>query len=211
MNPWQVEPLSIQSAFPPTKKFRASITSELGTDGGDAELFFPIRGFTSSSLAQLNPSMLSYNTSPAGMQGARQDAIGASGFLHYADENTPIVLTADFLGSNMFPNSKASPTSLKLGNSPSENLSADSPNSGRSTGADLVPISVSNAPKAAGNFLQLFGQFIYVEKPAESGSEDDGLKERTETANAGQTLANPLAELMERLEDQCDGASTMKE
>ncbi|PKI61045.1 hypothetical protein CRG98_018566 [Punica granatum] len=176
LNPWQLEPLSIQSAFPPTKKFRAS---GLGPDGGDAELYFPLRGFASSTLGHLSPSLLNYNISPAGMQGARQDAIGASSFLHYADENTPPkMFTADFLGNKMFPNYKSLPAGLNIESSPSENLSTDSPNSGRSSIADLA------AQKVPANCIQLFGQFIYIEKPVESGSDDDGLKESIGTANA---------------------------
>lgn len=208
VNPWQLEPLSIQSAFPPTKKFRASMTSGLGTDGGDADLLFPIMGLTSSSLGRLNPSVLNYSTSPAGMQGARQDAIGASGFLPYADENTPM-LTADFLDNNILSNSKASPISLRLGNSLSENLSTNTPNSGQSSGADLIPNKACNAPRVSRNCIQLFGQLIYIEKSVESGSDDDGLKECIETANAGQSSASPPVEL-ERLEDHCDGSSTVE-
>ncbi|KAK4773259.1 hypothetical protein SAY87_028278 [Trapa incisa] len=208
VNPWQLEPLSIQSVFPPTKKLRTSMISGLGTNGGDRDTLFPILGLTRSSLGHLHPSLLDYTTTPAGMQGARQDAFGASGFLSYADENAHILLNADSLDNNTLPNSKASPTSLKLGNSQSENLSASTPNSGHSSGADLIPNGACDAPKASRNCIQLFGQLIYIEKFVESGSDDDGLKECTETANAGQSSASPPVEL-ERLEDNCcDGSST---
>ncbi|KAK4766982.1 hypothetical protein SAY86_014733 [Trapa natans] len=208
VNPWQLEPLSIQTVFPPTKKLRSSMISGLVTNGGDKDILFPILGLTRSSLGPLCPSLLNYTTSPAGMQGARQDAIGASGFLPYADENAPILLNADSLGNNSLPHSKASPTSLRLGNSQSENFSASTPNSGHSSGADLILNGACDAPRVSQNCIQLFGQLIYIEKSVESGSDDDGLKECTETANAGQSLASPPAEL-ERLEDNgCDGSST---
>ncbi|XP_028059949.1 auxin response factor 17-like isoform X1 [Camellia sinensis] len=76
VSPWQIEyveptPL-LHSAFPPAKKFRFPQNPGLPTDG-KGDLFFPIPGPSNSMIGYLKPSLMNYNSFPAGMQGARQD------------------------------------------------------------------------------------------------------------------------------------------
>ncbi|KAG2701010.1 hypothetical protein I3843_06G022800 [Carya illinoinensis] len=217
VSPWQVEYVSptspLHTAFPPAKKFRAPQNSGLLTDG-EGDLFFPITGFTNSTMSHVSQSLLNYNTFPAGMQGARQNLFRQSGLSNLGENN---IYTDNSYGNNMVPKLKTVSTELNIGSSQSEKLSPDSQSSVLSFGTELIGTQCCSSTKVGAGCFQLFGKIIHMKQPVESGfddsgcTEDDGIKgyNETEPLNNPPDLSLTCTKPLDRLDVQCKRAPTV--
>lgn len=213
MSPWQVEfvastPPLQTSGYPPAKRFRA-LNSGLLTDG-EGEVFFPMSGAATSTIEQLNASLLSYNTFPAGMQGARQFSV--SSLSNLLSETTQMC-NYNYFGNNVVPKLKRVSTELNIGSSQSENLSPDSQSSVRSFGTELVGNQYCNPTKVGKSSIQLFGQIIHA--PVENGFGDVGCPEGTGGKDYNETedmkSSNvSYTKLLQRVDVQCQRASAIE-
>ncbi|KAK6246126.1 hypothetical protein SCA6_009216 [Theobroma cacao] len=221
VSPWQVEIVSsspLNSSFPSAKKLKFSQDS--GPADAEGEIFFPMTGLTNSMMGYMNPSMLNYNSFPAGMQGARQNHFHLQSLTNYASENTPIMCTDNFSGNYMLPKLKGRSTELNIGSSQSDNLSPDSQSSILSYGTEVTVNGGSNSTKVGVSSFQLFGKIIHMKEPVRSrfddvGSiEDDGGKRDDEAAGPEKSLDLSLAygysNLLNRLDVQCQRASAVE-
>ncbi|KAI4307334.1 hypothetical protein L6164_030534 [Bauhinia variegata] len=176
VSPWQVEHVSptppLHTSFPPTKRFRASHGSGVLVDR-EGDPFFPMTGFTNSTMAYLNQTLLNYDTFPAGMQGARHDLFSVSSFSNFLSDNTHMCNGNSF-GNNTVPKLKTVSTELNIGSSQSDNLSLDSPSSLHSISAEFVGTQSGNSTKLGAGSFQLFGKIIQTEQPAEIGLQSAG-------------------------------------
>ncbi|KAL1290559.1 hypothetical protein HN51_059051 [Arachis hypogaea] len=183
ISPWQVELISttptLHTVFPPTKKFRAGALSDL-----EGDPYFPIAGFTNSTMEHLSQTLLGYNTFPAGMQGARHDLFSPSSFSNFLNDNSHLHMGSSFFGKTTEPMLSTVSTELNIGNCQSGDLSPDSPSSLRSFGPEFTGTNNSNVPKIGSGSFLLFGKII---KPVEVELHDagciadDGCKSSTET------------------------------
>ncbi|GMP47160.1 hypothetical protein CsSME_00015045 [Camellia sinensis var. sinensis] len=181
VNPWQVEYVvptpPIHSTYPPAKKLRFSQNSVLPTDG-EGDLFFPITGLNNSMIRNLNPSLMNYNSFPAGMQGARQDPFCVSSLSNFTSENNHHMCGDKLVGNNMTPKLKTVSTELNIGSSQTDNLSPDSQSSVHFFGNDLVGKQGCNSStKVSLGSFQLFGKIIHTKDPVENGFDDAGCTE----------------------------------
>lgn len=223
MSPWQVEFVAttppLQAAFPPAKKFRFPENSGLLTEG-EGELFFSMSGLTNSTMGHMNPSLLNYNTFPAGMQGARHDPFSIISLSNFLSENSPQVFANNAFGNNMVPKLKNVSTEVNIGSSQSENLSPDSQSSMHSFGTEFVGNRGCNSKKVGISSFQLFGKIICMNEPVESGfddvgyMEDDGSKGYTETEGINNpldlSLTSSYTELLSSIDVQCQRASAVE-
>ncbi|KAA8546350.1 hypothetical protein F0562_002911 [Nyssa sinensis] len=186
VSPWQVEyvvPTSpLHSTFPPTKKCRVPQNPGLLTNG-EGELFFPMTRFSNSMMENLKPSLMNYNSFPAGMQGARQDPFSGSSLSNLVSEDANQTCTDYFFANSMTPKLKTVSTELNIGSSQCDNLSPDSQSSVHFFGAELAGKQDCNLLSKIGiSSFQLFGKIIHLKEPVESGfddvdcNEDDGSK-----------------------------------
>ncbi|OVA06161.1 hypothetical protein BVC80_8865g19 [Macleaya cordata] len=178
VSPWQVELVattpSLQTPFPQTKRLRGPQNPELLTDGNGA-LFFPMTGLTNSMMGHLNSPLLSYNSFPAGMQGARHDVICLSGVSNSVDNNTNHMLYPEHVSvNNISPISSSVATDMNIrGISQSDNLSPNSQSSVHYFGTEPLGNQTYNSTKKAGSSsFQLFGKIIYTDQAVETGSDD---------------------------------------
>lgn len=219
MSPWQVEfvtsaPPLQTCGFPPAKRFRAPLNSGLLTDG-EGEVFFPMTGAANSTIEQLNASLLSYNTFPAGMQGARQELFSVSSLSNLLSETTQTCAYNSF-GNNVVPKLKTVSTELNIGSSQSDNLSPDSQSSVRSFGTELVGNQYCNPTKVGKNTFQLFGQIINVPLPVENGFDDvgctegNGIKGYNDTEGMNNSPNLSFTKLLQRIDVQCSRASAIE-
>ncbi|KAK0575677.1 hypothetical protein LWI29_005056 [Acer saccharum] len=190
VNPWQLEFVStsvpLHTPFPSAKRLKFPQNSGLVTDG-EEEVTFPLRGLTDSTTGHMYPSLLNYNTFPAGMQGARQNTNSFFSLSNFISENTHQMCSDNTSGINIVPKLKNVGTELNMGSSQSENLSPDSHSSAYSFGTELLGNQGCNTAKNGASSFQLFGKIIHTNQPVESGSddvactEDDGGKGFNET------------------------------
>ncbi|CAL5348311.1 unnamed protein product [Camellia sinensis] len=163
VSPWQIEyveptPL-LHSTFPPAKKFRFPQNPGLPTDG-KGDLFIPIPGLSNSMIGYLKPSLMNYNSFPAGMQGARQDTFFASSLSNLISENTHQMCKDKFFGNNMTPKVRTVQSSVHF------------------YGNELAQKQGRNSLTEAGlGSFQLFGKIIHMKDPVESGFDDVGCAE----------------------------------
>ncbi|XP_057975483.1 auxin response factor 17 [Malania oleifera] len=217
--PWQVEYVApappFNTAFPPTKKFRAPQTPGMLNDG-ERELFFPMAGLTNSTVDKFNPSLLNYDTFPAGMQGARQDLFRVTSLHNFLSEDTHQMCTENFFGK-MSPKAKIVSTELNIGSSHSDNLSPDSPSSVHSSGMEIVENRVCNSSmRVASSSFQLFGKIIHMKQSDESGFDDVGcpVEDSSKTVDVmkqRELSTYPYMKLFDRIDVQCQSASSAVE
>ncbi|KAJ4963687.1 hypothetical protein NE237_023626 [Protea cynaroides] len=181
VNPWQVELIAttspLQTPFPPTKRLRVSQNLDLHTDGGGG-LYFPMTEFTNSMMGSLNPSLFSYNSFPAGMQGARHESYYVSDLSNFVNNNSSHQMYLDHPHGNKAPKSSVS-TELNIGStSQSDNSSPHSQSSVDFFATELINNrNCSSTTKSSVCSFQLFGKIIQTSQPVESGSDDVGCSE----------------------------------
>lgn len=190
MNPWEVEFATptppIQPHLHPAKKFRGLQKSGLLND--DEELYSPLMRFGDSTMEQFNPSLLNFNSFPAGMQGARQNLFCESTLFNPYKEITPLTCDENSMGKlNAAPKTQMVSTDLLIGSAQSDTLSPDSQASVLSFATGTAENQICNSTKAVVNSFQLFGQVIYMTPPVEnipdSGvSTDDGDRNPNQSA-----------------------------
>lgn len=215
VSPWQIELLSttpsLHTPFPSMKRLRGS--HGVLTEGDP----YSITAFANSTMGQLNQSLLSYGTFPAGMQGARHDLFSVSSFSNFPSENPRLCMTNSF-GNNTVLGLKSLSTELNVGSSQSDDFSPESQNSLPSFGTDFVRNYNCNSMKPGPVSFQLFGAVIQTERPVESGSHgtgspgDDSSKGCNETEGMNNPLEDSLiySKLLDRLDGQCQIASTVE-
>ena len=220
--PWQVTHVvptpPVPSTFPPAKKMRVPQNLGLQTDGG-GDLYIPIPGL-SNSMGALNPSLMNYNSFPAGMQGARQDPIFGNILSNFTSESNHQMCSDKFFG-NMIPKLITVSTELKIGSSQSDDLSPDSQSSVHFFGDELVGKQGCNSSTKVGlASIQLFGKIIHMKDTVESGfddvgyAEDDGRKMFKETEGVKSpldlSLTFPNSKLLDGLDVQCQRSSAVE-
>lgn len=220
VSPWQVELLSatpsLHAAFPPTKKFRTAEGSGVFTDG-EGDPLFSMTGFSNSTMGQLNQTLLSYGTFPAGMQGARHDLFSASTFPNFSSNNSHLWMGNPFV-NNMVPRLNTMLTELNVDGSQSDDLSPDSRSSLHSFGTEFVGTNNCNSTKSGSGSFQLFGAIIQTNQPAESGVHGTGCTgdNNNEGSNEVEGTDNPFegsliySNLLHKLEGQSQRASTVE-
>ncbi|OIW02410.1 hypothetical protein TanjilG_05003 [Lupinus angustifolius] len=164
VSPWQVELVSpplLHTTFPPTKKFRAAQGLGVLSDR-EGDSYFPMAWFTNSSMGHLNKTLLSSETFPVGMQGARHDAFSASKLFNFTNDidNSYLRMGSSYFGNNTMPMLKTVSTELNIGSSQSENLSPNSHSSLPSFGTDFAGGHNCNAAKVGSGSFLLFGKII---------------------------------------------------
>ncbi|KAK7385254.1 hypothetical protein VNO78_30968 [Psophocarpus tetragonolobus] len=172
VSPWQVEPASPTLAFhtvfsPTTKRFRDDQDSGLLSDR-EGDPFFPMTGFPNSTMGYMNKTLLSYDTFPAGMQGARHDLFSASSFPNLLNDNTYLYMGHGSFGSNTVQSVSTVSTELNISSSQSDDLSPQSQSSFHSFDTEFTGTRNSNTKIGSGSFV-LFGKII---QPAESDVHD---------------------------------------
>ncbi|XWS15067.1 hypothetical protein CRYUN_Cryun35bG0062300 [Craigia yunnanensis] len=216
VSPWQVEVVSsspLYSPFPSAKKFKFS--QDYGLTDAEGETFFPMPG-----MGYMNPSLLNYNSFPAGMQGARQNHFHLQSLTNYVSENTPMMCTNNSSGNYMVPKLNRISTELNIGSSQSDNLSPDSQSSMVSFGTELTENGACSSIKVGVSSFQLFGKVIHMKEPVRSRFEEvgcmehDGGKKYDEAASLKNSLDLSLtcgySKLLDRLDVQCQRASTFE-
>ncbi|CAI9754336.1 unnamed protein product [Fraxinus pennsylvanica] len=162
VSPWQVELVlptpQFHSALPPLKKFKVQQASGKLPDG-EGELFSPTTESTDLMIGQLNSSTFSYNSYPAGMQGARLDQFCASTLSNSHSDNSHQMST-NFMKNGTQPELKIS-TELNIGSSRVDNLSPDSQSSVNLSSTELV------GKQGSVSSIQLFGKIISTVQPVE--------------------------------------------
>lgn len=218
VSPWQIEFVSptrpLHNTFPPAKRLKFPQNSGSMTDV-EEEIFFPVTGLSNSTVGYLNPSLLNYNTSPAGMQGARQNPYNSLFSLsNFISENNHQMSSDGTFGNNMVPKLRRVSTELNIGSSQSDNLSPDSHSSVHSFGTELVGNQGCNSTKVGVRSIQLFGKIINMKQPVESGfddvacPDDDGSKgfNEREDVNLPLDLSLTYTELLNRFGIQGRGS-----
>ncbi|XP_031273060.1 auxin response factor 17 [Pistacia vera] len=209
VSPWQIEFVSptrpLHTTIPPAKRSKFPQNSVSVTDG-EEEIFFPLTGLTNSAMEHTNPSLVNYNTFPAGMQGARQNPFSVFSLSNFRSENTPQVCNDSTYGNNLMPKLKRISTELNIGSSQSDNLSPDSHSSVHSYGTELLGDQGCNLTKVGISSFQLFGKIIHMNQPVGSGLddvaclEDDGSRVLNVTEGLNERMNLPLTytELLNR-------------
>ncbi|XP_042505046.1 auxin response factor 17-like [Macadamia integrifolia] len=194
VSPWQVELIAttppLQTPFPPTKRLRVPQNLDLLTDG-ERSLYYPMEELTNSMMGNLSPSLFSYNSFPAGMQGARQESYYVSSLSNFVSNSSHRMYTDhlhgnmapkssestefDHLHGNMAPKSSVS-TELNIGStSQSDNSSPHSQSSVHFFATELFNNrKCSSTTKSGVASFQLFGKLIQTNQPVERGFDDVG-------------------------------------
>ncbi|XP_054788540.1 auxin response factor 17-like [Prosopis cineraria] len=199
VSPWEVELVSSafppNAVFPPAKRFRAAQYCGVATDR-EGDPFF-MTGLTNSTMGHLNQSLLSYNTVPAGMQGARQDLSSVSSLSNFEIGNSHLYIGNTF--GNMVPKMKPfMSTEPNIDSSQSYSLSPESQSSLHGSGTEFAGTRNCNFAKQGASSIQLFGKLIQLEQPVESGSHafgctvDEGSNGCNETEGVDQPLDHSL-------------------
>lgn len=222
VSPWQIEFISptrpLHTAFPPAKRLKFSQNYGSMTDV-EEEIFFPVNGLSNSTVGCLNPSLLNYNTFPAGMQGARQNPYSLFSLSNFISENNHQMSSDGIFGNNMVPKLRRVSTELNIGSSQSDNLSPDSHSSVHSFGTELGGNQGCNSTKVGVRSIQLFGKIIHMKQPVESGfgdvvcPDDDGSKgfSEREDVNLPLDLSLTYTELLNRFGIQGRGSEVEDE
>ncbi|KAJ8423678.1 hypothetical protein Cgig2_023523 [Carnegiea gigantea] len=214
VSPWQVEVVAstppIHTVFPPAKRFRVPHTPGLLADG-EGNIPLPTVGFN-SMMGQLSPSYLNYNTSPAGMQGARQNPFFGSSLPSIMNDGARQTCPDNHV-KNMSQKVEAVSTDLNIGSSSSDTPSPDSQNSVQFLGMDTAGQQSCNSSKKAGiTSFQLFGKIIHMEQPTDGIGCTDYDDCGTEGARSTLKLAlsDPCTTLPDRLGAQCQRSSVVE-
>ncbi|KAG9444035.1 hypothetical protein H6P81_015375 [Aristolochia fimbriata] len=176
VSPWQVELVAtaphIQSPFPSTKKIRLPPGPELLTHG-DGSMFFPMTGLTSSMMSHLSPSILSYNSFPAGMQGARHDTTFVPNLTNFLPNESGFLFSENLFNCAPSPKLSSVCTELNIGSSShSENSSPPSQGSVNFANTETVgSTSRNSSTESTGGSFQLFGKIIWT--GGNPGGKDD--------------------------------------
>ena len=169
MCPWEVELAGpappIQPSLHIAKRPRGH--SKSGQLNGEAELFSPMMRVGDSSMEQFNQALLSFNSFPAGMQGARQNFLCESGLF-----DNPYKETTNAEPSTQMVSQVVS-TDLHIGSAQSDTLSPDSQASVLSFATESADNQLSNSTEAGVTSFQLFGQIIHLNPPPENGANTD--------------------------------------
>lgn len=207
VSPWTIEFVAptppMCTSFPPAKKLRYPQQTGLVTDE-EGQIVCPVIGFN-STVGQVNPSLLNYNTFPAGMQGARQNYISSFMGIDFFSESACQVNQAPTnisFDNNMAHKLKNVSTELNIGNSFTENLSLD--------------CHSTDSTKVRGSSIQLFGSIISINQPADSAFEgvastgDDGSKDFdiSKGENMSLDLSFPYQEVFNRMGTKCQTVAT---
>ncbi|XP_023547327.1 auxin response factor 17-like [Cucurbita pepo subsp. pepo] len=167
--PWEVELAGpappIQPSLHIAKRPRGH--SKSGQLNGEAELFSPMMRVGDSSMEQFNQALLSFNSFPAGMQGARQNFLCESGLF-----DNPYKETTNAEPSTQMVSQVVS-TDLHIGSAQSDTLSPDSQASVLSFATESADNQLSNSTEAGVTSFQLFGQIIHLNPPPENGANTD--------------------------------------
>ncbi|XP_027938709.1 auxin response factor 17-like [Vigna unguiculata] len=170
VSPWQVElvspSLALHTAFSPSKRFRADQGSGLLSDR-EGDPFFPVTGFP-NSMGNMDKKLLSYDTFPAGMQGARHDLFSASSFSNFLNDNSYLYMGSSSFGNNTVQSLGIVSTELNISSSQSDDLSPHSQSSLHSFDTEFTGTRHCNTKVGSGSIL-LFGKII---QPAESHLHD---------------------------------------
>ncbi|KAF8404190.1 hypothetical protein HHK36_009073 [Tetracentron sinense] len=215
VSPWQVELVSVsptlQTQFPPTKKFRIPQNPELPTSG-QGGLLFPMTGLHNSMMGHFSPSLLSYNTFPAGMQGARHDPIYLSSLSNLINNNTHHMFTDSLFGNNVEQKLNGVSTELNIGStSQSDNSSPPSQGSVHFYGKKLFSNQIRDSSAKAGVCsFQLFGKIIETNQPVESGFDYVGCTGNDGNKPLSPSLSYPYKQLYNRLDVQCQRVSAVE-
>ncbi|KAL2317750.1 hypothetical protein Fmac_031626 [Flemingia macrophylla] len=179
VSPWQVElvspTLALHTVFPSTKRFRDDQgsglvfhpTKRFRDDQGSGLLSdregdpFPMTGlFSNSTTGHLNKEMLSYDTFPAGMQGARHDLFSAWSFSNFLNDNPYLDLGSSSLSNNIVQKLTTVSSELNIGTSQSDDLSPHSQSSLHSSCTEFTGTHNSNTNVGSGS-IRLFGKTIH--------------------------------------------------
>ncbi|KAF2296780.1 hypothetical protein GH714_001914 [Hevea brasiliensis] len=170
-------------------------------------------GPCNSTIGNMNQSLLNFNTSPAGMQGARQDPFSIFGLSSFLSETASQTCPDNVFDNKMVPKLKTVSTELNIGSSQSDYLSSDSQSSVHSFATELVGNSRCNSTQVGISSFQLFGKIIHINQPVESGfddagyMEDCGSKGYNENSPLDLALSSSYTELLNRIDVQCQRAS----
>ncbi|XP_027332667.1 auxin response factor 17-like isoform X2 [Abrus precatorius] len=173
VSPWQVELVSpvptLHTAYPPAKRFRADQGSGLlsGREDREGDPFFPMTGSPNLTIGHLNKELLSYDTSPAGMQGARHDLFSASSFSNFLNDNSYPHMDNFSSGNNKLPRAGTVSTELNIGSPQSDDLSPHSQSSFHSIDTQVAGTHNGNSKVGSGS-IQLFGLMSNVNDPPQS-------------------------------------------
>ncbi|CAL0307845.1 unnamed protein product [Lupinus luteus] len=185
VSPWQVELVSPQpslhTAFPPRKKFRfAQVTGVLSDREGDP--YFPMSRFTNSTMEHLNQTLLSSETFPAGMQGARHDVVSASKNFNFTNgiDNHHLRMDSSFVNNRM-PMLKTVSSELNISSSQSDDLSPNSQSSLHFFSTEFSGAHNGNTAKLGSGSILLFGKIIQPVVNDAGCMRDDGNKGCSET------------------------------
>ncbi|XP_068662656.1 auxin response factor 17-like [Aristolochia californica] len=219
VSPWQVELVAtaphIQNPFPSTKKIRLHPGPELLTLG-DGSMFFPMTGLTSSVMSHLSPSLFSYNTFPAGMQGARHDTTFVPNLTNSVSNESGFLFSDNLLSYVPSPKLSSVCTELNIGGtSQSENSSPPSQGSVNFANMETVGSKSHNSSTESSRVsFQLFGKIIWTGGNVRS-NDDGGGKGCKETENLGGPLDSsmssyPYMQLYNQLDASCQRVSALE-
>lgn len=143
--------------------------------GEEGEILYSQRGLSSAAAPDPSPYMFSYNTFPAGMQGARHYEFGSYNPTRFIGENPPQLGTNDFFSP--LPGLGKVSTEVNFGSPPSDNLSPNSNSTNLSSGNEPAGNGNRGSSSGKANSFQLFGKIINVQELSESGLAESGLYE----------------------------------
>ncbi|XP_010912479.1 auxin response factor 18 [Elaeis guineensis] len=186
VNPWQVE---LDSATPQMqtpnsdpKKPRLLQYPNLLMDA-EERMFFPMTGMTNKMMANVAPSLFSYNMFPAGMQGARHNSISVTKLPSFAPSNTDNLHFDNQCSNGMHQKTAEVPKELNVASMPqSESSSPPSQGSIHFQHMELPATAVCNPNKE--NIrppFQLFGRIIHIDESSDADADADADKGHQET------------------------------
>ncbi|RZB71463.1 auxin response factor 17-like [Glycine soja] len=188
VSPWQVElvspPFALHTVFSPNKRLRADQGSGL-LSNREQDPFFPMPGFSNSAMGhmtgfpnstvgQMDKPLLSYESFPAGMQGARHDLYSPLSFSNFLNDNSYLYMGSGSFGNNPVQSLGTVTTELNMSSSQSDDLSPHSQSSFHSFGTEFTGTRNCDTKVGPGSIL-LFGKII---QPAESDLHDADCMER---------------------------------
>jgi len=188
VSPWQVElvslPFALHTVYSPNKRLRSDQGSGL-LSNREGDPFFPMTGFPNSTMehmtgfpnstvGHMDKSLLSYDTFPAGMQGARHDLFSPSSFSNFLNDKSYLYMGSGSFGNNPVQSLGTVTTELNMSSSQSDDLSPHSQSSFHSFAREFAGTRNCDTKVASGSIL-LFGKII---QPAESDLHDGDCMER---------------------------------
>ncbi|XP_068660793.1 auxin response factor 17-like [Aristolochia californica] len=220
VSPWQVELVTtaphIQNPFSSPKKLCLPPGPELFTHSGGS-MFFPAAGLTSSVMSHLSPSVLSYNTFPAGMQGARHDTTFVPNLTNFVSNESGLLFSDNLPSYESSPKLSSVCTELNIGgSSQSENSSPLSQGSVNFANTETMGSKSRNSStESSGGSFQLFGKIIWTSGNAGSNDDGAGGKRCKEAENLGGRLdpsisSYPYRQLYNQLDVSCQRVSALE-